>query len=130
MEKRIGEIEDFIINPICTQEKILFKNLEKAKNTEFGLNFNFKGIHNSDQFKRMVPIHEYHDLSHDIERMKKGGVKPRKRIRKTPTARVKPSEFLFPKGMEGTRFYEPGLNPKEQATQAWLREKWKDKYGY
>ena len=72
MEKRIGEIEGFIINPICTQEKILFKNLEKAKNTEFGLNFNFKGIHNSDQFKRMVPIHEYHDLSHDIERMKKG----------------------------------------------------------
>ena len=71
MEKRIGEIEGFIINPICTQEKILFKNLEKAKNTEFGLNFNFKGIHNSDQFKRMVPIHEYHDLSHDIERMKK-----------------------------------------------------------
>ena len=36
----------------------------------------------------------------------------------------------LPKGMEGTRFYEPGLNPKEQATQAWLREKWKDKYGY
>ena len=51
MEKRLHEIEEFIKDPICTQEKILFQNLEKAKNTAFGLNFGFKEINNSDQLK-------------------------------------------------------------------------------
>ncbi|MEC7005017.1 MAG: GH3 auxin-responsive promoter family protein [Bacteroidota bacterium] len=72
MEKRIHEIEEFIKEPIRTQEKILFQNLEKAKNTAFGLNFGFKEINSPDQFKGKVPLHEYHDLSYDIERMKKG----------------------------------------------------------
>ena len=72
MEKRIHEIEEFIKEPIRTQEKILFQNLEKAKNTEFGQNFGFNEINSSNQFKGEVPLHEYHDLSDDIERMKKG----------------------------------------------------------
>jgi putative ATPase len=36
----------------------------------------------------------------------------------------------LPKGMEGTVFYEPGNNPREQATREWLRQLWKTKYGY
>ena len=36
----------------------------------------------------------------------------------------------LPKGMEGTVFYEPGNNPREQATREWLRQLWKSKYGY
>ena len=72
MEKRLHEIEEFIKDPIYTQEKILFQNLEKAKNTEFRPKLWFQKINNSDQFKGRVPLHEYHDLSHDIERMKKG----------------------------------------------------------
>ena len=48
MEKRIHEIEEFIKEPIRTQEKILFQNLEKAKNTEFGQNFGFNEINSSN----------------------------------------------------------------------------------
>ena len=36
----------------------------------------------------------------------------------------------LPEGMEGTVFYEPGNNPREQATREWLRQLWKTKYGY
>ena len=36
----------------------------------------------------------------------------------------------LPKGMEGTVFYDPGNNPREQATREWLRQLWKAKYGY
>jgi putative ATPase len=32
--------------------------------------------------------------------------------------------------MEGTVFYQPGNNPKEQATRELLRALWRDKYGY
>jgi putative ATPase len=38
-------------------------------------------------------------------------------------------EFL-PKGMEGTKFYEPGKNQKEEELRAFLKSRWKDKYGY
>ena len=34
----------------------------------------------------------------------------------------------MPKGMEGTTFYVPGNNPKEQSTLAWLKARWGDKY--
>ena len=36
----------------------------------------------------------------------------------------------LPEGMEGTVFYQPGNNPKEQATREWLRTLWRGKYGY
>ena len=36
----------------------------------------------------------------------------------------------LPEGMEGTVFYQPGKNPKEQATRELLRTLWRGKYGY
>lgn len=38
-------------------------------------------------------------------------------------------EFL-PDEIKGTTFYEPGLNPREQADKELLKKKWKGKYGY
>jgi putative ATPase len=38
-------------------------------------------------------------------------------------------EFL-PKGLEGTKFYEPGKNIKEEELRLFLKKRWKDKYGY
>ena len=34
----------------------------------------------------------------------------------------------MPLGMEGTTFYVPGNNPREQSALAWLKAKWGDKY--
>ncbi|MEC8402030.1 MAG: replication-associated recombination protein A [Bacteroidota bacterium] len=36
----------------------------------------------------------------------------------------------MPPGMEGTTFYRPGNNPREEAALAWLKSRWGDKYGY
>ena len=36
----------------------------------------------------------------------------------------------MPEGMEGTKFFEPGDNPKEQGAREWLRARWGAKYGY
>ena len=38
-----------------------------------------------------------------------------------------PQEFL-PEGIENTRFYNPGNNPRENAQQEFLKQRWKDKY--
>lgn len=38
-------------------------------------------------------------------------------------------EFL-PDALHGTKFYEPGQNPREEETRRQLREKWKEKYDY
>jgi len=39
------------------------------------------------------------------------------------------AEFL-PKEIANTTFYSPGANDRENMTRKWLRERWKDKYGY
>ena len=36
----------------------------------------------------------------------------------------------MPSGMEGTTFYRPGTNPREEAALAWLKARWGNKYGY
>jgi putative ATPase len=36
-------------------------------------------------------------------------------------------EFL-PEGIENTQFYKPGNNPRENAQQEFLKQRWKDKY--
>ena len=40
-----------------------------------------------------------------------------------------PSEFL-PATIAGTKFYDPGNNPREEELRKQLRGKWKEKYGY
>jgi len=38
-------------------------------------------------------------------------------------------EFM-PDGLEGTAFFTPGSNAREEETRTFLRKRWKDKYGY
>ena len=38
-------------------------------------------------------------------------------------------EFL-PDALQGTKFFEPGKNVREEELRQYLRARWKDKYGY
>ena len=38
-------------------------------------------------------------------------------------------EFL-PDSLSGTRYYDPGKNPREDEIRQWLKNRWKDKYDY
>ena len=38
-------------------------------------------------------------------------------------------EYL-PEKLSGTKFYEPGKNPREEEIRKWLKSLWKEKYGY
>lgn len=40
------------------------------------------------------------------------------------------SQEFLPESLEQTVFYEPGENSREQSTRAFLKNRWKEKYGY
>ena len=40
------------------------------------------------------------------------------------------AQKYLPDELEGTRFFEPGNNPKENRLRSWLKSIWKGKYGY
>lgn len=49
-------------------------------------------------------------------------------------AHVHPGNFIeqefLPEILSGSKFYEPGQNPREEEMRQWLKNRWKDKYNY
>ncbi len=71
--KRIYEIDLFKKHPFETQREILFELLHKAKDTDWGLKYNFKSITTEADFKKQLPILPYEDFAPFIDRMMQGG---------------------------------------------------------
>jgi putative ATPase len=40
------------------------------------------------------------------------------------------SQEYLPEELRGTKFYDPGRNAREEEIRRFLKERWKDKYGY
>ncbi len=70
--KRIYQIDLFKKHPHEVQREVLFELLETAANTEFGIKYNFRGIHSENEFRERVPIHCYNDIKPTVERMMLG----------------------------------------------------------
>ena len=74
MSKRMRQIENFIKNPIETQENILFNNLSIARNTEYGELYGFKEIDSYQAFQSQIPLVRYEDFEPFIEKARKGAL--------------------------------------------------------
>jgi hypothetical protein len=72
MRSRIRQIENFIKNPIETQESILFSNLSNARDTEYGNLYGFKEIDSYQSFQENLPLVKYEDFEPFIEKARKG----------------------------------------------------------
>lgn len=72
MKKRMRQIENFIKYPIETQENILFNNLSKARNTEYGNLYKFNEIDNLREFQSRVPLVTYEEFEPYIEKARRG----------------------------------------------------------
>ncbi|WP_090124845.1 GH3 auxin-responsive promoter family protein [Lutibacter oricola] len=72
LKKRKHQMELFLKYPIDVQHELLFKLLNKAKNTEVGKNYEFSTIKNYKQFTLKVPIQQYESIEPLIERTRKG----------------------------------------------------------
>lgn len=72
MRKRIHQIDLFLNYPHEVQKELLETLINTAKNTEWGLAYNYKKINSYETFKKEVPLSDYEDLSPYIERLRKG----------------------------------------------------------
>lgn len=66
-----NKIERDSNSAIKDQEDIRKKLIEKAKNTVFGQDHNFKNIRTYEDFKKNIPIRDYEELSSYIKKLRK-----------------------------------------------------------
>ena len=67
-----GQIESFIEKPHETQTAQLKTILKTARNTEWGLRYQFDSITTKEEWQQRVPIREYDLFKNDINRMMQG----------------------------------------------------------
>ena len=59
-------------NPVAVQNKVFQELIRQAKNTQFGLDHHFDQIQTPADFAQQVPIRDYEELKHYVERVVKG----------------------------------------------------------
>lgn len=72
MKFRLSAIDNFVLNPIDTQQQVFNDLISSAQYTIFGKKYQFPSINNIADFKSAVPIHEYDDLKPYIYRNLEG----------------------------------------------------------
>jgi len=72
LKNRIGQIDRFKTKPLEVQQEILFKLITAAKGTKFGKKFGFSQVSTYEDFARLVPVHDYTQLTPYIEETMKG----------------------------------------------------------
>jgi hypothetical protein len=72
LKRRIPAIETMLSNPFGVQHDQLMKLLRTAQITEFGRKYDFRSIHSLETFKDRVPVTNYDDFKHYIDRMMLG----------------------------------------------------------
>ncbi len=72
IKKRIHQIELFRKYPIEVQNEWFKKLTQNAKDTEWGLKYDYQSIKNPEEFKKRIPLQDYEDVKPYIERLRKG----------------------------------------------------------
>ncbi|AZA78910.1 hypothetical protein EG347_16020 [Chryseobacterium sp. G0186] len=71
-KKHVQKTEEFKKNAEKNQEDLLISLVSTAQKTLFGREHDFENIHSVKEFQDRVPVADYEDLKHYIERVKKG----------------------------------------------------------
>ena len=72
MKKRMHQIELFIKYPHEVQLEWFKKLISAARNTEWGLEYDFKSIYDPREFAQRIPVHDYDCLKPYIDRLRRG----------------------------------------------------------
>lgn len=70
--KRLYQIELFKKFPFDAQQEVLIKLINRAKDTEFGKQYDFSSIKTIDDFRNRVPVQDYDSLKPYIDRLMRG----------------------------------------------------------
>ena len=68
----VRKMENWKANAPAAQEKVLKKLVKAAQNTAFGKDHQFQKINSYQEYKNLVPIHDYEDLRSYIDRVVSG----------------------------------------------------------
>lgn len=72
MKKRMHQIELFLMYPVDVQNEWLRRLMLSAKETEWGLRYDYVSITKASQFKERVPVSTYEELKPFIDRVRRG----------------------------------------------------------
>jgi len=72
MKKRFHQIELFMKYPHEVQGEWFKRLLSTAKDTEYGLKYDFKTIDSYEKFRERLPINDYESIKGDIDQLMKG----------------------------------------------------------
>lgn len=72
MKLRLSAIENFMLNPIDTQQQVFNHLIGSAQFTEYGKKYGFEKIDSIAGFKQQVPINDYDTLKPYINRILEG----------------------------------------------------------
>jgi hypothetical protein len=72
LKLRQSVIDNFILNPIDSQQQVFNKLIGSAQFTEYGKKYNFEHINSISDFQREVPLNDYDTLKPYIQRILEG----------------------------------------------------------
>lgn len=72
MKLRLSAIDNFMHNPVDTQQQVFNNLIGSAQFTEYGKKYGFDKINSSADFKKAVPINDYDTLKPYIQRILEG----------------------------------------------------------
>lgn len=72
MKLRQSAIDNFVLNPIDTQQQVFNDLIGRAQFTEYGKKYGFEKINSISDFKKAVPINDYESLKPYINRILEG----------------------------------------------------------
>ncbi len=72
IQKRIHQIELFKKYPHEVQQEWFRKLIQSAKNTEWGIKYDYAGIKTQEDFRKRVPVNDYDSLKPYIDRLRSG----------------------------------------------------------
>ena len=67
-----NKTQKWALNPVETQKEVFKNIIAIAKDTEFGKDHGFAGIHTFADFQKKVPVRDYEDLKSYVEKVVKG----------------------------------------------------------
>jgi len=67
-----NKINKWASHPEATQQKVFKELLKSAKNTQFGIDHDFKNIHSYKDFASKVPVRDYEELKFYVDKMVAG----------------------------------------------------------
>ena len=71
--KRLHQIDLFRKYPFDVQQEVLFKLIDKAKDTDWGKTYSYSSIKTISEYQERVPLSDYEQVKYYVSKLREGG---------------------------------------------------------